>query len=74
MISSCSVEEFAAYLSYVRKLAFEEAPDYDYLRGLFTKLLARMNEVEDNVFDWMLIENKGGERVSILNVSMSEII
>ncbi|ORX87655.1 kinase-like protein [Anaeromyces robustus] len=47
-------EEFAIYMNYVRKLGFEETPDYDYLRGLFDKVLKRMGEEEDNVFDWML--------------------
>ncbi|KAI9205247.1 kinase-like domain-containing protein [Polychytrium aggregatum] len=48
-------EEFATYLSYVRNLKFEETPDYDYLRGLFSKVLTRQGEVEDGIFDWMLI-------------------
>jgi len=47
-------EEFAIYMNYVRKLGFEETPDYDYLRGLFDKVLKRMGEEEDNVFDWMI--------------------
>ncbi|KAJ3058482.1 casein kinase I, partial [Rhizoclosmatium hyalinum] len=29
-------DEFAMYLQYCRDLKFEETPDYDYLRGLFT--------------------------------------
>jgi serine/threonine protein kinase len=47
-------EEFAIYMNYVRKLGFEETPDYDYLRGLFDNVLKRMGEEEDNVFDWMI--------------------
>ena len=30
-------EEFGQYLSYARTLKFDDVPDYDYLRGLFTK-------------------------------------
>lgn len=30
-------EEFAQYLQYARGLKFEDQPDYDYLRGLFSK-------------------------------------
>jgi casein kinase 1 len=30
-------EEFGQYLTYARTLKFEEQPDYDHLRGLFTK-------------------------------------
>ncbi|KAJ3357691.1 casein kinase I [Entophlyctis luteolus] len=30
-------EEFGTYLAYCRDLKFEETPDYDYLRGLFSQ-------------------------------------
>lgn len=65
-LSSCSSrhlpEEFAIYLNYVRKLGFEENPDYDFLRDLFTKVLKNLGEVEDGVFDWMLLnDGKGWE-------------
>ncbi|GJJ75510.1 hypothetical protein EMPS_07868 [Entomortierella parvispora] len=53
-------EEFGIYLNYVRKLSFEETPDYTFLRDLFTKALKSMNEVEDGVFDWMLLNNGRG--------------
>ncbi|KAF9577697.1 casein kinase I, partial [Lunasporangiospora selenospora] len=53
-------EEFAIYLNYVRKLSFEETPDYDFLRDLFTKALKSMNEAEDGVYDWMLLNNGKG--------------
>ncbi|RKP11528.1 kinase-like domain-containing protein, partial [Piptocephalis cylindrospora] len=53
-------EEFGIYLSTVRKLGFEEQPDYDALRGLFTKALASCHETEDGVFDWMLLNNGRG--------------
>ncbi|KAG0285608.1 casein kinase I [Linnemannia gamsii] len=53
-------EEFGIYLNYVRKLSFEETPDYDFLRDLFTKALKSMNETEDGVYDWMLLNNGKG--------------
>ena len=53
-------EEFGIYLNYVRKLGFEETPDYDFLRELFTKVLKNMNQVEDGVYDWMLLNNGKG--------------
>ncbi|KAG0286144.1 casein kinase I, partial [Dissophora globulifera] len=53
-------EEFSIYLNYVRKLSFEETPDYDFLRDLFTKALKSMNEVEDGVYDWMLLNSGKG--------------
>jgi len=53
-------EEFAIYMNYVRKLGFEEAPDYDFLRELFSKVLKTLGEPEDGVFDWMLLNNGKG--------------
>ena len=46
-------EEFAVYMNYVRNLKFEEQPDYDYLRGLMNKVMLRLSETDDLVFDWM---------------------
>ena len=56
-------EEFGIYLNYVRKLGFEETPDYDFLRELFTKVLKNRGEVEDGVYDWMLLNNGKGWQV-----------
>lgn len=61
-----STEEFGIYLNYVRKLGFEETPDYDFLRELFTKVLKNTGEVEDGVYDWMILNNgKGWEASSV---------
>jgi casein kinase 1 len=46
------IEEFGIYLNYVRKLGFEETPDYDFLRELFNKVMKSNNDVDDGVFDW----------------------
>ncbi|KAI9495352.1 kinase-like domain-containing protein [Zychaea mexicana] len=55
-------EEFGIYLQYVRKLGFEEHPDYDFLRDLFAKTLSNLNEEDDGVYDWMLLnDGKGWE-------------
>ena len=48
-------EEFSIYLNYVRKLGFEETPDYDFLRELFSKVMVTNNDVDDGVFDWNLL-------------------
>ncbi|KAG1224708.1 hypothetical protein G6F35_003852 [Rhizopus arrhizus] len=56
-------EEFGIYLQYVRKLGFEETPDYDFLRSLFTKAIEKMGDVEDDVYDWMLMNNGKGWQV-----------
>jgi casein kinase 1 len=55
-------EEFNKYLAYVRNLGFEDTPDYDYLRDLFSQALKNTGEMEDGVYDWMkLNEGKGWE-------------
>jgi len=53
-------EEFNKYLSYVRNLGFEDTPDYDYLRDLFTTALKSTGEVEDGEYDWMKLNNGKG--------------
>ncbi|ORX44659.1 kinase-like protein [Piromyces finnis] len=50
--------EFKIYMNYVRTLKFDEQPDYEYLRNLFNKVLSRMGEIDDGVFDWMMIMDK----------------
>ena len=50
-------EELIFYLNYCKSLRFEDRPDYDYLRGLFIKLLGTCNLVygltKDMLkFDW----------------------
>ncbi|KAF8740954.1 hypothetical protein AX14_006432 [Amanita brunnescens Koide BX004] len=57
-------EEFAIYMNYVRKLGFEETPDYDFLRELFTKVMKAIGEPEDGVYDWMLLNGGKGWEAS----------
>jgi len=47
--------EFRSYLEYCRSLSFEEKPDYDYLRGLFSDLFQRKEYEYDNMFDWTIL-------------------
>jgi len=47
-------DQFVQYLTYVRNLGFEDTPDYDYLRDLFTQALKDAREVEDGEYDWMI--------------------
>lgn len=42
----------------MRKLGFEETPDYDFLRELLSKALH--GEVDDGVYDWMMLNNGKG--------------
>lgn len=53
-------EEFDKYLSYVRNHGFEDTPDYDYLRDLFTQALNNTGIVEDGEYDWMKLNNGKG--------------
>ncbi|KZV85096.1 kinase-like protein [Exidia glandulosa HHB12029] len=59
-------QEVAFYLSYARRLGFEETPDYDYMRELFTKMLVDQKIEEDGVFDWMLLNAGKGYDVSLV--------
>jgi len=47
--------QFEKYLAYVRNLGFEDTPDYDYLRELFTQALKDAGGVEDGEYDWMKV-------------------
>ena len=62
-------------MNYVRKLGFEETPDYDFLRELFTKVLRTLGEPDDGVFDWMLLNNgKGWEASNVKFLSFLLVI
>ena len=50
-------EEVTVYLNYCKSLKFEDRPNYDYIRGLFIRLLGNSSEtygiVKENIkFDW----------------------
>ena len=44
-------------MNYVRKLGFEETPDYEFLRELFAKVLKNNGDIEDGVYDWNLLNS-----------------
>ena len=46
-------KQFCDYINYVKKLNFEEDPDYNYLRGLFINLLNEYNTLNDLKFSWL---------------------
>ena len=66
--------EFADFLNYARHLAFEEVPDYTYLKRLFRELADRIECKNDFIYDWSNLnhirpievenkrENKNGHR------------
>eukprot|EP00357_Protocruzia_adherens_P027714 CAMPEP_0115034482 /NCGR_PEP_ID=MMETSP0216-20121206/40681_1 /TAXON_ID=223996 /ORGANISM="Protocruzia adherens, Strain Boccale" /LENGTH=364 /DNA_ID=CAMNT_0002413383 /DNA_START=29 /DNA_END=1123 /DNA_ORIENTATION=+ len=45
-------EELKIYINYARNLKFEEKPDFRYVKGLFTELLAKLKFENDYIFDW----------------------
>jgi casein kinase 1 len=62
--------QFEKYLTYVRNLGFEDTPDYDYLRDLFTQALKETGGVEDGEYDWMKVSKdskKDWERSQLHN-------
>lgn len=44
--------EFELFLLYVRKLGFEDCPDYDYMRSLFTQAFECKGYTYDFKYDW----------------------
>ncbi len=51
-------------MNYVRKLGFEETPDYDFLRELFIKVLKTSGEHDDGIYDWNLLNGGKGWEAS----------
>ena len=51
-------EEFVQYIKYVKNLDFEQEPDYDYLRGLFTTILIKNQQNNDLNFFWIISNKK----------------
>ncbi len=47
-------EEFNAYLTYCRRLKFEEKPDYNYLKKLMRDCMHRHGLDYDYQYDWVL--------------------
>ncbi|KAI5121654.1 hypothetical protein M0805_002730 [Coniferiporia weirii] len=64
-------EEFSIYLNYVRKLGFEETPDYEFLRELFAKVLKNLGEVDDKRYDWNELNGGRGWESQVLGGSGS---
>ena len=51
-------DEFVQYMKYIRKLEFEEDPDYNYLKGLFISILTRNEQKNDLLFSWVINKRK----------------
>ena len=52
--------QFAQYLTYVRNLNFDEAPDYKYLMGLMDKAMLTLGLEDDGHYEWMDLNNGKG--------------
>ncbi|KRW98107.1 Protein kinase-like domain [Pseudocohnilembus persalinus] len=48
-------QEFATYLTYCRNLRFDEAPNYEYLKKLFSELFVKSGYTMDYYYDWTLV-------------------
>ena len=56
---------FLDYMKYVKKLKFEEDPDYNYLRGLFIDLLISLEMKNDLGFSWISKNKKEQNEINI---------
>ena len=47
-------KEFSTYISYCKNLGYEEEPNYEYLSGLFKKIITeQLHEEIDYKYDWI---------------------
>ena len=53
--------EFIQYMKYVKKLDFEQEPDYQYLNSLFISILSKNNMGKNITFFWIKPDSKKGE-------------
>lgn len=52
-------------MQYSRKLGFDETPDYNWLRGLFLEVIRELDEVDDGIYDWQLLnDGKGWQSIA----------
>ena len=50
--------EMTEYMTYAKKLEFEQEPNYNYLRKLFSKILKRIHTTNDQlVFSWIKLKD-----------------
>ena len=57
---------FCNYMKYVKKLKFEEDPDYNYLRGLFIDLLTSLEMKNDLGFSWISKDKREQNEIPII--------
>ena len=69
LIGDKNNSEFIDFLKYCRNLKFEEAPDYNYLRGLMTKCISKNNKINDIIGS----KNDIFEHSLIIDTSLNKI-
>ena len=52
-------EVFLSYFDHVRKLEYDERPDYAGMRAMFAGAIAQLGEANDGVFDWHETSSSG---------------
>lgn len=58
-------KEFEEYIKYTRKLEYEQDPNYEYLKGLFTQVLNELGCEMDYYYDWNCNDNKSSKAAVI---------
>lgn len=58
-------KEFEEYIKYTRKLEYEQDPNYEYLKGLFTQVLNELGCEMDYYYDWNCNDNKSSKSAVI---------
>eukprot|EP00827_Trimyema_finlayi_P003034 TRINITY_DN2714_c1_g1_i1.p3 TRINITY_DN2714_c1_g1~~TRINITY_DN2714_c1_g1_i1.p3 ORF type:complete len:108 (-),score=8.05 TRINITY_DN2714_c1_g1_i1:146-469(-) len=65
-------KEFAIYLNYCRNLKFEQKPDYDTLKKVFSDLFKKSNYTYDYIFDWKQIAEQKKKEKQLQQQIMSQ--
>jgi hypothetical protein len=60
-------QEFGIFLNYCKNLAFEQEPDYKYLKGLFQKVMTAHELKFDFEFDWSSKLENNSDQYKIQN-------
>ncbi len=68
------VEEFILYFEHLNKLSFEERPDYDYLKRLFSDLFKKRGFQFDHVYDWDKLEEDAAATSSVAPVANVRVV
>ena len=66
--------EFIQYMKYVKKLDFEQEPNYQYLIGLFTSILSKIEMKKNLTFFWMKQKSQIKKNSNQKNLEKKQII